>query len=75
MRPRTESRRPVPVSVAARRHPLVRAVRAPGGGTTIRLDVAQESAYLSVSEALSLLGDLEKLLVPLGFLPPREDPQ
>lgn len=56
-------------------HPLVR-VRAagPAGQRHIQLDVAQESAHLSYSEALRLHTDLETILVALGCLAPRELP-
>lgn len=47
-------------------HPLVRVTRQ---GQAVRLDVAECAIHLSPSEALSLLGDLEKVLRAWPALP------
>lgn len=53
-------------------HPLVRVTQAAPAAGALRLDVGNQSAFLSGEEALRLHADLEKLLVLRGLLPARE---
>lgn len=56
-----------------RNHPLVRVSQAaPVAGAAVRLDVGNQSAFMSGEEALRLHADLERILVLRGLKEPSD---